>query len=287
MRGGFGPGWGYGYPPPYYLDADYLFDDVDAALAAPPAPEYEIVEEDGKMILKPRVTVLGKGGGHHGGHGMHHGGGRGLGLDPVEYEVIDTPTGPAVVLKRHTMVPTIVFGMIDTGAWAKQMNTLKQVPVSVARIMAKSGLDAITRAQAGAKQPWYVADLPGETRRNEVAWKLRWHDETLAKLLDNNAMYASGDDLKKWVLNAYLEANAVEEGAGWIATAWGRMWNEITAAIAALPKIIAAKVNETAASLFGLPGWAVGLGAVGLIGLLGYTYVAIIAKGHSRALGGK
>jgi hypothetical protein len=177
--------------------------------------------------------------------------------------------------------------MIDIAAWQRQMNALKQVPVSVARILVKGGLGAIAHAQNMSQQPWYRPNLPGEQSRAGVASKLKTHEEQINKIPDQYEMYSNGDDLKKQVLAAYVEENAAEEGRGWAEAAWSQMWNEIAVAIAALPATIGRKINETTSGLLGIPGWAVGLGAVGLVGLLGYVYVSTIAKGHSRALGGR
>lgn len=154
---------------------------------------------------------------------------------------------------------------IDIAAYQRQMNTLKQVPASVAQILLGSGTQAITQANALAA----LRKLPGQAARDNVMWKLRWHQEQLAPRVDlrPETIYAHGDDLKKWVLAAFVEANAAEEGATWVATAWGRMWNEIAAAIARLPVAIATQVNQTAGALFGMPLWMVALGAVGVAGV--------------------
>lgn len=271
----------YDYALPYYANADALFDSVDATLAAPPAPEYEIVEEDGKMILKPRVTVLGKGGGFH--HHHHGGGGGHWGPWPRMYDDahIDEFEFDDGEYRMYVPKYTVdLLGAVDTGAWQRQMNTLKQVPVSVARILLRDGNDAIARAQTIASSK----KLPGDTARSNVAWKLKWHEEALAKETNPHAMYASGDDLKKWCLAAYVEANAAEEGALWIGQAWSKMWNEIGAAIAALPAAIASKVNETAGALFGMPGWVVGLGALSIIAIGAGIYASTVGKGHNEAL---
>lgn len=209
----------------------------------------------------------------HGGHGHGHHGGRSRAPyydgDDIDFEVMET----------FELAPDAdtVLGAIDVAAYEHQMNALKQVPVSVARILVRSGSAAITNAIATAKQPWYKPNLPGETERNNVMWKLKWHDDALAKLTDGNAMYGSGDDLKKWVLAAYLDANAAEEGAAWIAPMWTQMWTEIGAAIAALPKAIAEKVNETAGALLGMPIWVIVLSGIGVLGV----GVAVYAKARA------
>jgi hypothetical protein len=240
--------------------------------------------------------VFGKGKGG-GGHHHHHGGwggtpwaGWGRYGDPYAYEpdyfadpivipVILNPDGTHSFLNENGEIEKVdVLGAIDTGAWQRQMNTIKQVPVSVARIMLRSGQDAITRAQAIAA----ANNLPGDTARQNVKWKLAWHAESLANQKDPNAMYSSGDDLKKWALAAYVEANAAEEGAYWIAQAWSAMWSEIGAAIRALPVQIAQEVNKTAGALLGLPIWAIVVGAVGVVGLGVAVYSGVRASKYGR-----
>ena len=241
---------------------------------------------------------MGHGGGHHGGHHGGWGGtpwaGWGRYGDPYAYEpsYVDTVIVPVVLNQEGKPVflneqgepeQIDVFGMVDTGAWQRQMNTLKQVPVSVAKIMVRSGSDAIARAKAIAA----ANSLPGGTARDNVGWKLQWHAEQLAKLTNLNAMYGSGDDLKKWVLAAYVEANAAEEGALWIAQAWTAMWSDIALALANLPKEVAKKVNETAGALLGMPFWIVAVAGLGIVGLGVYVYAKAVGTGHGKLFGGR
>lgn len=214
--------------------------------------------------------------GHRGGRG---GGGRwrgtpwaGWGYPPPYYAnsdaLFDEP--------QEVLVPIVfkqnpdgsfeeVVGAIDVAAYQRQMNTLKQVPVSVAQILVGNATNALAQASGIAA----LKKLPGQTTRDNVMWKLKWHQDQLAPRADlrPETMYAHGDDLKKWVLAAFVECNAVEEGTSWVDGAWGRMWSEIGAALARLPVAIAAKVNETAGALFGIPFWAMALGALGVVGV--------------------
>ncbi len=182
-----------------------------------------------------------------------------------------------------------MIGMEDITARKRQMNNLKPVTVGIAKILVKYGQQAIAKAIEGAKQPWYRADLPGDTARNTALWKLRWHADTLAKAgADQNATYAPGDDLKDWVMQAFIEQNAVEEGNAAAAqmwtlawSDWSSMWSEIAVALAALPK----KLLQTLATLpgkafeaaTGVPSWAFYVGAVALTGLVGYGAYKILA----------
>lgn len=166
-----------------------------------------------------------------------------------------------------------VLGFTDIAAWQRQMNTLKQVPVSVAHVLVRNGLSAISHAQSLARS----RSLPGGTTRTNVARALKEHEARLATERDPNVMYAGGDDLKKQVLAAYIEDNAAEEGAGQASAAWSQMWSEIGVAIAALPVTVAEQVNKTAGALLGMPVWVLGVGALGILGVAGYAFAK--AKG--------
>jgi hypothetical protein len=161
--------------------------------------------------------------------------------------------------------------MIDIGARQNEMNSIKQVPVSVAQALVKGGQTAIEGAILGSKQPWYKSDLPGETSRKNVQAHLQWHAFEIAKLAGTpNAMYKSGEDLKKYTMLAFQESNAVEEGAAYLDKAWTSMWSEIAAALAALPKEVAKKVGEVASGLLTglMPVWGWALLGVGVLGTL-------------------
>lgn len=214
-------GWGSYYPPPYYANADALFD----------APTEVLVP----LVFKQNADGS---------------------FEEVRDEVV---------------------GGIDIAAYQRQMNTLKQVPASVAQILVGNATNALAQASGIAA----LKKLPGQTTRDSVMGKLKWHQEQLAPRADlrPETMYAHGDDLKKWVLAAFVECNAVEEGTSWVDGAWGRMWSEIGAALARLPVAVAAKVNETAGALFGIPLWAMALGALGVAGVaytVGPTLVSLI-----------
>lgn len=169
-----------------------------------------------------------------------------------------------------------VIGFVDIAAEQKQMNALKPVTVRVAHALLKGGQLAINGAITGAKQPWYKADLPGATARDNVFWKLKWHEQSLAELPpgDPNRLYAPGEDLKKWTMQSFIEGNAVEEGAAYLDQAWTTMWKEIGDAIAALPaearKALASATSGVVESITGLPLWAWAGIAVGGTAALGY-----------------
>lgn len=194
------------------------------------------------------------------------------------------------VMKQIDLDRDFVVGMEDISARQQEMNQLKQVPVRVANVLLKHGLAAINGAIADAKQPWYRPDLPGGTARNNALGHLQWHQNTLSGLagkLDDN--YASGDDLKKYVMQAFIEANAVSEGASTSVVSfptwseWKKMWTEIGEELAKLPaemrKAAFSATNWLVRSVTGLPIWA--WGVIGLTGLLiigGVVYAIINSK---------
>jgi len=97
--------------------------------------------------------------------------------------------------------------------------------------------------------------------------------DALAKLSDPTAIYASGDDLKKWCMQAFIDANAVEEGRARQEQIWTDMWTEIGAALAALPAEVAKAVVALPGKMFeaitGIPSWAFWVGGAVVVVLLG------------------
>ena len=197
--------------------------------------------------------------------------------------------GPPI-LGARTKQTDVVFGMVDMAVVQRNLNELTPVTVEIARILLGTGLSTIGEAIAGAKQPWYKSDLPGDTARKNVQAHLQWHANNIASIKGVNEQttaYKAGDDLKKYVGMAFVEANAVEEGAAWLEYAWNKMWDEIQTRLAAIPRAVGqavAEVVKTAAGAaaggiaagFGVPSWLFwgGIGAV----VLGVGYVAVRKK---------
>lgn len=176
---------------------------------------------------------------------------------------------------------SVVIGMFDIGNAQRNMNDLKPVTIEIARILLQGGQDAINGAVSGAKQPWYKSDLPGDTNRKEVAGKLQWHASNLAKFSSSSPamVYPSGDDLKKWTMAAYIEANAVEEGAAYLEDSWQKMWSEISSKLKAMPRAALSTTGDVVETVTGVPVWAWALGGVGVVALLGF---AIYKLANSR-----
>ena len=234
--------------------------------------------------------VVGRGGGHgggghggggHGGGGHgggHRGGGRGFrggyggwgGAYPYYVDTVDCEYdqfGNCI-----PVTPLLVVGAYDFGAEQKKMDQLKVVPVSVAQALLQGGQAAIDGAILGAKKD----DLPGVNSRNIVKGKLQWHAAALAPLAGTpNAIYASGPDLKHWVMMAFRESNSVEAGAQYVGEAWSRMWREIAAAIKALPAEMRKQVGDVVKIVTGLPLWGWGLVAGGILAVVGGAVYAL------------
>lgn len=178
-----------------------------------------------------------------------------------------------------------VVGAYDLGAEQRQMNRIKPVPVAVARALAAGGLKAIDQATAIAEGKWYETSVPGGTSREKVREHLRWHVDKLRDLADPAAVYASADDLKKWVMVAFIEFNAAEESRARVRAntitraageAWGEMLLDVSRAAAALPGAVGRAVSDAVRGVTGLPIWAWGVLAAGIVGLVGFAAYKIL-----------
>jgi len=163
---------------------------------------------------------------------------------------------------------------------AMRMAKLRQVPVSIAQALLAGGQVMIDKARSEDKVPSMtsatgVATLPGASARDKVYGKLKWHEAELKKLASTpNVIYASGADLKNWVLQAFAEYDAVLEGQATLDHAWSMMWAEIGERLAALPAALQEAVQDIAwyakwtywaaiggaVIALGLVGWGVGAG---------------------------
>jgi hypothetical protein len=174
-------------------------------------------------------------------------------------------------IKQTARVHRFVLGMYDISSAQHQMDSLKQPTNRAALALLKGGQTAIN----GAIKTADAKGLPGPTERKNVQAHLQWHADLLAKLMNQpNALYPSGDDLKKYVMEAFVDANAVEEGAAYIDAAWDQMWQEIAVAIQALPAevrhVVTSAANNLVEGATGIPLWGWGLIAAGLVVGVGY-----------------
>jgi hypothetical protein len=218
--------------------------------------------------------------------------------------------GTAELARCAGLRPKTIIGLdavaFDIATAARQMDSLKVVPVGVAKALLKGGQNAINWAIAGAVKKinlstWFppalalqiaanVTDLiqqgsslPGATNRSNVYWKLQWHQNALKTAGADSITYTAADDLKKWVMQAFIEANAVAEGTQVMGAAWSDMWTDAYAAIAAMPaqagaaivevrKQVGDIVNNVVESGTGIPLW--GWALIGGVTLGGVIYVA-------------
>lgn len=178
-----------------------------------------------------------------------------------------------------------VIGMFDLGLVQKQMNGLKAVTVSIAQSLLRGGQAAIDWARSHSVHTEFIPNpggapfpvptaLPGGAQRDEVYGHLKWHQDALSKVSSTpNAPYAPGADLKNWVSRAFVEANAVEEGAAYLDQAWSQMWAEIAAQLAALPAALYDKASgalDEVAWYAKLTTWAIILAGTGVAGAVGF-----------------
>lgn len=169
-----------------------------------------------------------------------------------------------------------VLGFIDIQQSQRQMNDLKAVTVGVAQALLKGGYDAINGAIRRAQEK----GLPLASSRDKVLGKLNWHRDNLGKFADRMAPYPSANDLKTWVMQAFIETNAVEEGSLYADQAWAQMWNEISTELAKMPQKIREETAKVIANVTGIPVWGWALVATGGLVLIGGVLYAII---NSRA----
>lgn len=175
-----------------------------------------------------------------------------------------------------------ILGYIDIQQSQRRMNELKVVTVGVAQALITGGFEAVD----GAIKTAAAKKLPNQKTLDNVRWKLIWHRDNLAKFGDRNAPYPDANDLKKWVMQSFIEANATEEGALYIDSAWTRMWNEISAEIAKLPQKVRDEASKAVQNITGLPVWAWALvGVGGLLAVGGIIYAIINSRAGAAVAG--
>jgi hypothetical protein len=129
-----------------------------------------------------------------------------------------------------------------------------------------------------------------QQRGENVAAHLQWHADKLSMMqwgIPSDYVYDSGEDLKKWTMQAYIEANAAEEGAAYLEQSWNAMLAEIQQKLAAIPKAVRDAALAAASGAFeavtGVPLWAIILGGVAVAGIGGYVYYkAVVLQSPAR-----
>ncbi len=173
-----------------------------------------------------------------------------------------------------------LVGEYDIAAKQQQMNSIKRVTVSIARALLRGGQQVAAATIETAKGGFLQRELPGITSLKKTASHLDWHAAELAKMSDPTSFYAPGEDLKKWTMQAFIDANSVEEGRASQEQIWQDMWTDIGAALIALPgdvaqgvgKAVGQVVKAAAAGLaggvaegLGIPTWVLVAGGAALV----------------------
>lgn len=221
----------------------------------------------------------GHGGGGHGGHGGFGGRGRNAWggtwwgfpwSDDGEYygdasdeEVKHLAKAVAAEVRKYG---STIVGAYDIAASQRQMNTLKQVTVAIGRAMVKRGVQVANETIAAAQDQ----SLPGITSLKNTLAHLQWHVNALASLTDPTAPYDSSDDLKKWVMQSFIDANAVEEGGQRQTEIWNDMWTDIGTELAHMPAKAVAAVVALPGKILGIPSWVFWTGGALLVGVVGF-----------------
>ena len=234
----------------------------------------------------------GHGGGHHGGGGRGGrggfrggwgGGGWGWG-DP--YYVVDPlcdaigPNGECITYPRSVIIgdDTEKFARAMHERWAN-LNSIKQMPVGVARILLSGAQQAYNQAASIIA----AANLPRPAGFVNTGGKLKWHTDTLATMTDPQAVYAPGNDLKQWVSEAYTALDVADYGAS--RAGWSTTWSKVADYVAALPKAIAAQVGNVLATAETAAKWGLGI-TLGVVGLLGYAAYKIVTSETGKRVAG-
>ena len=132
---------------------------------------------------------------------------------------------------------------------------------------------------------------------------LDWHAAELAKCGDPSAPYPSGADLKKWVLQSWVDSNAAADGRAWqdqaVAKAagdWVDMWADVGEAVVAAASSAAGTLAELPRRALeratGVPMWvwlasgalALGLLAFGVFKVLMVAAPAVVPAVVKRYL---
>lgn len=107
----------------------------------------------------------------------------------------------------------------DIASAQRQMNALKNVSVKAARVLIRGGLGIIDEALA-------AGELGGKTSRENVRGHLKWHEDAANKISDLKASYPHANDLKDWVMRAYVESFAAGK-AEKVGSTWADMWKDV------------------------------------------------------------
>ena len=171
-----------------------------------------------------------------------------------------------------------VVGAYDIAPKQRFLNTLKKLPVAMARTLVTSALNlsatTLEMASRGVSYditksflPSVRSELPGITSLKKTQVQLQRHADALSRFSDPAALYPDLVDLKKWVMQAWIDANAVEEGRAMQERAWDQMKEEIKTGLKQFP-------NALVEELTGVPLWMWAVGGLAALGVVGAGYYA-------------
>ena len=152
-----------------------------------------------------------------------------LGAPPWESgpPVLGAPPRDTPRAARRLVGRAAVLGAADLKSETEKMNAQRVVSVDAARTMLATGQKIIDETIAASKGGWFSGPLPGETNRKTVKGHLDWHAQRLSGLPNPQARYDAAEDLKKWVLQALIESNAIEDGRATRSRAWAEMFTKL------------------------------------------------------------
>lgn len=156
----------------------------------------------------------------------------------------------------------------DIAAKQRFLNAIKKAPVAMARTLVTSALNVTASTLAMARGSAFQRELPGITSLRKTQEQLQRHAEALSRFSDPAEIYPDLVDLKKWVMQAWIDANAVEEGRTMQERAWDQMVEEIKTGLKNFP-------NAVVEELTGVPLWGWALGGVAALGIIGAGYYAV------------
>ena len=165
-----------------------------------------------------------------------------------------------------------VIGAFDLAVVQRALDRIKSVSVDQSRALLKYGQKVADEAVRFGK------DLPGVGKRQEVVWKLRWHEGALAKEVSPVARYGAADDLKKWVRQAFIEYNASSEGKEYSEALWDAMVAEMKDKAVGVAEY-SSKPIEFLAWLASVPTWVWAVGGVAVaLGAGAWVVVPIVRR---------
>jgi hypothetical protein len=302
---GGGDGGGGGYDPSNVMQDPYAqYEDAPSVDDGGAVPSDDGSSDDGSGDdgsggdASYATSDVGHGGGGHGGGG-HHGGGHHGGfrggmiyggpwyeddglelLDTVDLD--DEPTVDDVVnavvarLKEQKEIVGAA-NYYDLQQAQQQMNSIKQVTIGIAQGLLGGGQRAIDRARELATK----YNLPDSGRslgkdRESIYWKLKWHADELAKHRSepSTSLYASGEDLKSWVIQAFIACNAAEQGQETneemtTGQMWADMWIVVGKEAAKLPGELRHAISAAIETVTGIPTWVFWVTGGAIVVLLG------------------